>query len=432
MTDRLDFESRLGERLRGRASLASRPFDATTIAREAIAASGRHRRIGALAVPSMRPALRWLLVFLLFAMVVLGAVAGAGALLQDPTAVDALATPQTTVPTAAGWTVTGSMTRARGDHSATLLPDGRVLVAGGSAFTPASAEIYDPGTGSWSATGDMTVGRPRGHTATLLPDGTVLVVGGDVEDNAIKSAELYDPGTETWTATGAMVEPHGRGHTATLLPDGRVLVAGGITLGRDARPPKLASAELYDPVTRSWSTTGTMSVDRYYHTATLLPDGTVLVAGSVHSSSSAELYDPTTGSWTVTGSMHNGRHDFTATLLTDGTVLVAAYEGHNGAELYDPSTGVWAETGSMAYVRVGRYTATLLRDGTVLVAGGVPNKPWLAELYDPRTRAWAAAPETGAPRESGTATLLPDGTVLVAGGRGGSTTAQLYSQGVKP
>ena len=119
---------------------------------------------------------------------------------------------------------------------------------------------------------------------------------------------------------------------------------------------------------------GSMLAGRVYHTATLLPDGTVLVAGSVSSSASAELYDPSTGAWTPTGSMIHGRHDFTATLLPDGRVLVTCYEGSNTAKLYNSATGTWTETGSMSEVRLGTYTATLLPDGTVLVAGGDPQQ----------------------------------------------------------
>jgi hypothetical protein len=341
--------------------------------------------------------------------------------------------PESPVPTqqaeavAAGvWTATRSMAEAREGHTATLLPDGRVLVAGGGIINAASSELYDPDTGSWSATGDMTVAR-GGHTATLLPDGKVLVVGGNDGNNAIASAELYDPGTGTWTTTPAMIEGHGSGHTATLLPDGRVLVAGG-----DQGGEMPAAAELYDPASGTWTATGSMMRGRMYHAATLIPDGTVLVAGSLHSVSSAELYHPVTGTWTATGSMAIGRHDFTATLLMDGTVLVTAYEGSKSAELYDPSTGTWSATGSMIDVHLGSHTATLLPDGTVLVAGGAPNRPLRAERYDPRTRAWAAAPDTGAARQYGTATLLPNGTVLVAGGRVGSASVELYDPSVEP
>jgi len=200
--------------------------------------------------------------------------------------------------TAPAWTATGNMIEPRTGHTATLLADGRVLVAGGGgSVTLATAELYDPGTGSWTATGSMSGGRIL-HTATLLPDGKVLVAGGadsigETSVNALASAELYDPSTGSWTATGNMTQPRAR-HTATLLPDGKVLVVGGS--GSGSGTDSLISAELYDPSTGSWTATGNLNEARTYHTATLLPDGKVLVAGGHGSSgplmASAELYDP--------------------------------------------------------------------------------------------------------------------------------------------
>jgi N-acetylneuraminic acid mutarotase len=178
--------------------------------------------------------------------------------------------------TAATWTATGSMPNSHVNHTATLLPDGRVLMVGAydSDGAPASAELYDPSTGSWKATGDMTRGRAE-HTATLLLDGRVLVAGGGDSGTArTNTAELYDPSTGSWTATGDMTEARS-GHTATLLPDGRVLVAGA---GGDNGVAS-ATAELYDPRTGTWTATANMMERHSYHTSTLLPDGTVLVAG---------------------------------------------------------------------------------------------------------------------------------------------------------
>jgi Galactose oxidase, central domain/Kelch motif len=217
-----------------------------------------------------------------------------------------------------------------------------VLVAGGVGGTGfdllASAELYDPGTGTWTATGSMTTPR-GGHTATLLPNGQVLVVGGT-------TAELYDPGTATWTATRSLGTPRDW-YTATLLTDGKVLVAGGY--GGNTGPGTLASAELYDPGSGIWTATGSMGTPRAFHTATLLPDGRVLIAagasvlrwGGDTLLASAELYDPSTGTWTATASMVAPREWYTATLLPDGVVLVAGGQGHGDvpqvfAELYDP------------------------------------------------------------------------------------------------
>lgn len=344
-----------------------------------------------------------------------------------PPSTTASPTPRASVGAAGTWTATAPMLEGREGHTATLLPDGRVLVAGGS--ESATSEVYDPRTGAWAASGEMVEAR-GGHTATALSDGRVLVVGGfrpGPDENGVggnilvASAELYDPTSGSWTATGNILEAHGPGHTATLLPNGTVLIAGGYPRGR-----MLASAELYDPATGSWTATGSMSRARGYHTATLIQGGKVLVAGSLHSERSAELYDPSTGTWTETGSMVTGRHDFAATSLSDGRVLATAYEGSSTTELYDPGTGTWTATGAMIDVRLGTYWATLLSDGRVLATGGVPNRHTTVELYDPGTGMWARASDTSDDRQYHTATLLPDGTVLVAGGRGGLASAELY------
>ena len=178
----------------------------------------------------------------------------------------------------ADWVITGSMTATRIYHTATLLPDGKVLVAGGqSGSSPLStAELYDPASGTWSTTGSMTTARSY-HTATVLPDGNVLVAGGQSGSSSLSSAEIYNPSNGTWEDTGSM-SIFRTYATATLLTNGKVLVTGGCS-GVDCRYSFLASAELYDPVAHTWSTTGPMIVERAGHTATLLPNGKVLIAG---------------------------------------------------------------------------------------------------------------------------------------------------------
>jgi Tol biopolymer transport system component len=351
---------------------------------------------------------------LLAAAALVGLLAGTaivGAILLNP--------PPVPPTTPAVWTTTGGMLNNHVNHTATLLPDGRVLVVGAydSDGAPASAEVYDPSTGSWTATGDMTRGRAE-HTATLLPDGRVLVAGGGDSGTArTNTAELYDPSTGSWTATGDMIEARS-GHTATLLPDGRVLVAGAGGVEGAAS----ATAELYDPRTGAWTATANMAETHSYHAATLLRDGTVLVAGGTEGATSAELYDPRTGTWTLTGAMIVSRWDATATLLPDGTVLVTGdRNGETSAELYDPGKGTWTATGPMIHGRYSRTTATLLADGKVLVTGGATasldfHEYASTELYDPRSGIWSASADMGVARRSHTATLLPDGRVLVAGG----------------
>ena len=319
-----------------------------------------------------------------------------------------------------GFTSTGSLGTARYEHTATLVPSGKVLVEGGTDGSDlSSAELYNPATGTWSPTGSLPDGGRRAFTATLLPNGKVLVAGGAFGspgyEGESSAADLYDPATGAWSPTGSLHFDYA-GHTATLLPNGKVLVVGD-------------TAELYNPATGTWSITGNLGTARSGHTATLLPSGKVLVAGGdtgyFGDTNSAELYDPATGAWSATGSLANPRDSHTATLLPDGKVLVAGgvvntYSVLASAELYDPATGTWSSTGNLG---TGRYdhTATLLPNGKVLVAGGSgTNSSWLAsaELYDPAAGTWSPVGGLSDARVFHTATLLPNGTVLVAGGNG--------------
>ena len=301
-------------------------------------------------------------------------------------------------PSTGTWTPTGRMTEARYSFITVRLPDGTVLAAGGwnstSAASLRSAEIYDPGTGTWTSVGPMVEAR-AGFTATLLHDGMVLVVGGSKDSTEgfapSGSAELYNPNSRSWSATGSMLE--GRdGFTTTLLASGKVLVAGGTTsLDGVAH----ASAELYDPISGSWASTGAMIEARVAAAAALLPDGEVLVAGGhsgsgLHNSavSSAELYDPTAGSWRTTGSMEGPDAFMSASLLPDGRVLVTGGFENDAfgvrPELYDPNGRSWTSAG-IGSTRRTQPTATLMLDGKVLVAGGTfVGTPWgTSEIYDP-------------------------------------------------
>jgi N-acetylneuraminic acid mutarotase len=331
------------------------------------------------------------------------------------------------------WTNTGNFGLAFTGHTATLLPDGTTLVAGGAVGTPGpevltNAELYDAVAGTWTNTGGMITGRAN-HTATLLPNGKVLVAGGATLSVALASAELYDPVMRTWKAAGSLNAARAF-HTATLLPNGKVLVAGGSPTNVPISP--LSTAEIYDPANDAWTTVASMSTTRFFHTATLLPNGQVLVAGGFGDSgitASTECFDPGSGTWTVVIPLTTARDRHTATLLPDGKVLVAGGNGVFGAlvgpaELYDPACGAWTDTGAMITPRT-ELTATLLPNGKVLAAGGSLRTN--AELYEPATGMWTATAGLHAARELHTATLLPDGQVLVVAGEGNLSPNNLVS-----
>jgi len=279
----------------------------------------------------------------------------------------------------------------------------------------ATATVSVGVVGSFASTGSMATGRHH-HTATLLQNGKVLIVGGVREGGApgwatfLASAEIYDPGTESFTGTGLIGEARAH-HTATLLQSGKVLIAGGNS--------GMVSAELYDPATGTFTATGPMGTPRSGHRATLLPNGKVLMAGGYNYPSylaSAEVYDPNTGTFTATGSMREARLDHMATLLPIGRVLVVG--GFNGvsyptvAEIYDPVSGTFSATGAMSLGTDGEI-APLLPNGKVLVerSGG-------AELYDPNTGSFSITGSMVMPGVKGL-TLLQDGRVILISNVGG-------------
>ena len=350
------------------------------------------------------------------------------------------ATPQnfTIVVAAHGFKVTGSMAVPRGEHSATLLQDGRVLVAGGVSYVSghysytATAELYDPALGTFSRTGGMKNAR-HCHTATLLTNGQVLITGGYDGSTFLSAAEIFDPVSGTFAPTGNMAAARCF-HTATLLTNGKVLIAGG----SDANAV-LATAELFDPATGVFSATGSMETVRAFHTATLT-GGKVLVTGgsdvngfpSGNPTATAELYDPVSGHFSSTGDMATARAAHTATLLMNGKVLITGGTTVLTAEIFDPASRVFMTTGSITDFR-SSHTATLLLNGTVLVAGGSgPARLSSAEVFDPATSTFSFTGSMTRARTGHTATLLNDGTVLVVGGVfgrfpiGAGGTAELY------
>ena len=341
------------------------------------------------------------------------------------------------------FTATGEMSTPRLGHTATLLPNGKVLIAGGAHnsfvngnylnYLPvASAELYDPSSGTFTATGSMATSRV-GHTATLLPNGKVLIAGGarDLSPDGsylpMASAELYDPSSETFTTTGSMATPR-VGYTATLLPNGKVLIAGG---GLDRSPDGnyqfvASAAELYDPSTGTFTVLGNLDTGDHSPSTILLADGRVLIVGK-----SAHLYDPGTGGLSdpIFDDYLGVYFNQEGTLLMNGKVLFAGYDDDEGdfwgPELFDPSTEIFTTTGNMS-ARRANHTATLLPDGTVLIVG----RGWFwsgnseyfystgnsAELYDPVTGTFSNTGRMATDRDGPTATLLNDGRVLVAGG----------------
>ena len=314
------------------------------------------------------------------------------------------------------WTPTNSMISARGNHTATLLLNGQVLIAGGSDGNGALAvsELYNSVNGVWAATNPMNTARID-HTATLMTNGKVLVAGGS--GGGLSSAEIYDPLLGTWTQTGAMNDARGY-HTATLLANGKILIAGGYTAGNIKK--SRSTSELYDPQTGIWTATGSMNYARSAHSATLLPNGKVLVAGGSSNGSvtqTSEIYDPNTGTWEYTNAMFASRYHHAATVLPNGNVLICGGQNMDfiaSAEIYDPISGMWTPTGAMS---VGRsyHTATLMTDGMVLVSGASISGFINAELFDPAKGIWTRTSAMNASRAYCTTTILPNGKVLVAG-----------------
>jgi N-acetylneuraminic acid mutarotase len=338
------------------------------------------------------------------------------------------------------WSAAANLITGREEHTATLLQNSTVLVAGGTdgrGDALASAELYNPKTNRWMSAGTMATTR-LDHTATLLPNGKVLVVGGldtSFPSNSLASAELYDPKTRAWSSAASMAIGRAR-HTATLLPDGRVLVVGGLSVTlRDGGlfPNQPVGAEIYDPAIDRWSRTGPMSSDRLDHTATLLHDGRVLIAGGLDSNnasrSDAEIYDPKQNLWVAVASMTTGRELQTATLLANGDVLLVGGQAPETdpsypygviptatSDVYAPGVDRWSPVASMSAPRI-EHTSTLLRNGTVLVVGNAVPGTSRAEVYDPTRNRWSSISEP-MHRYHHTATQLPDGRVLVVGGYG--------------
>lgn len=333
-----------------------------------------------------------------------------------------------------------AMQSPRTDHTATLLLSGKLLLAGGltaNNTATATAELFDPDTGQFSSTAGMMTDSRQSHTASLLQNGTVLLAGG--VDNSglagsgdsLATAELYDPATGTFTATGSMAVMRSQ-HSSTPLFDGEVLVAGGL-LNFTLDGSITNTAEIYDPNTGRFTMAGNLVHAVYNHTATLLKDGHVLIAGGsdvTGPSAAAELYHPGTRTFSAVANLNVARAAHTATLLSDGTVLIAGGQDNKGnplasAELYNPETQRFTllsegacpdSTGCMTTARA-YHSATLLLNGTVLIACGFnPSTQTVlgsTEIYNPQSKTFSTGPST-TPKWGHTATLLQRAPTTVA------------------
>jgi PKD repeat protein len=301
-----------------------------------------------------------------------------------------------------------------------------------------------PPTGNWTNTGSIGTSERFAFPLTVLPNGEVLASGGQAVFQIVTyyEADLYNPTNGTWQTTGYMNYAR-QNHTATLLTNGLVLAAGGLTAGTGGGP--LSTCELYSPVTGLWTNTGSMKTARSSHTAVLLTNGLVLVAGGISNSvtlASSELYNPAAGTWTSTGNLNTPRSSASAFLLTNGTVLVVGGQGTNNAtlasaEIYNPGTGLWRYTASPMLMAQYQPICQLLPDGRVLVAGGSTNGTTVtgfSELYNLVSDSWSQTGFMNTPREAAGSALLTNGVVLVAGGNNGNsgnymTNAELFVPG---
>lgn len=351
------------------------------------------------------------------------------------------------------WRAAGSPGAPRYRPLTATLPDGRVLAMGGLRWPDpggyvyhATAELYDPAAGTWTATASPASARYDG-VGVLLPDGRFLVAGGTSAFSTTSSvyptsAETYDPSAGTWTSAGSLALGR-EDPVAALLPGGRVLVAGG----RSAIQTALSSCETFDPATGTWTWAGSMGAARVSPSAALLPSGKVLVLAGVTNTftlgvtGSAEVRDPVSGAFATTGALAAGRWSSVGVTLPSGRTLVAGGHGASAplaaCEVRDPASGAWAPAGALASARMDP-AAALLPDGDLLVAGGMAvwssSVPPLAsaEVYDPGAGSWTATRAMASGRHAFSLVSLADGSVLAVGGRSDVTTCERFDEGRGP
>lgn len=337
----------------------------------------------------------------------------------------------------------GSLTTARTNHSATLLADGRVAVIGGEDFDYqplASIELYDRTSDSFTAASELLTPRTN-HTATRLPSGALLVVGGGLTnsiggpagDEVLSSVELFDASTGTIEAAPlAAARSH---HTATLLQDGRVLVVGGASDGHSQSASfgdELGSVEIYDPSADAWLAGPPLATPRFLHTATLLADGRVLVAGGSNAAEaeivSSEIFDPSSDSWSAGPALNEARVFHAAAALPDGGALVVGGKLANikflaSSERLSPASETFSASAALPESRTG-LGLSQLSSGRLLATAGLHGSTAGFELlqdayvYDPDAATWSTLGPLASARVLHSSTVLLTGEVLVVGGLG--------------
>ena len=337
------------------------------------------------------------------------------------------------------WSLTASMSTPRVYHTATLLQDGKVLVAGGrnaSEAALASSELFNPVTGQWTTTGNLNVARDQA-SAVLLPNGKVLIAGGEAAAyQDLTSAELYDPATGTWSLTGSMQETRVDFEMQTL-PDGTVLAAGG---QRQNTYGVTATAERYNPRSGTWSGVGSMHHTRGAPQSALLQNGHVLVSGGCQYGGcpgpiapAGELFDPSTHTWTLASDPVEPRMQTEMVSLSDGRIFIAGGTSYAGGywhptsavEAYNPAADQWSLLSPLGSPTENLLSAAL-PDSRVVVAGGANSygqRLATSQLYDPTSDTWQSTGGLAVPRMLTTTVTLTDGRVLTTGGRGYSSTA---------
>lgn len=319
---------------------------------------------------------------------------------------------------------TSTMSTPRAAHTATLLADGRVLIAGGFKTGGSSlndVEVFVPARNRFESIVPMSSSR-AGHTATRLSDGRVLIAGG-FDGTYLDTTEIFDPKTGRFSPGPRLTTPRSE-HTATMLKDGKILICGGVGTGWTF----LASAEIYDPAANRFSVTGSLMAPRESHTSTLLKDGRVLISGGHKNRRSAmeiyastEIYDTRTGRFSRSVDLSIKRHKHDAVLLPNGRVLVTGgSDERDSAGAYDSLEVIDLAAGrsyKVASMRASRYklngAVIVLQNGKILIAGGSDT----AEVFDPASGTLEVVEGSfGSSRHFATATLLSDGRVLIAGG----------------